>query len=177
MRIFCRTLVLVYRPWRNFWLPFRKRLITNNRLCPCIYLAPATRGKATFASIVFSASTAMPIQTFPMRNATSYPCRLHLSNTYIEKKKAFVCRLFNAFFVCFFLESACCTTSCPTHLSRSSTSNVSDPPLVLAAISSSATDMTAPLWASPPLDSKNIISDLFFLQLFVFGDPESRNFQ
>jgi hypothetical protein len=102
MRIFCRTLVLMYRPWRNFWLPFRKRLITSNRLCPCIYLAPATRGKATFASIVFSASTAMPIQTFPMRNATSYPCRLHLSNTYRDKKKAFVCRLFNAFFVCFF---------------------------------------------------------------------------
>lgn len=102
MRIFCRTLVLVYRPWRNFWLPFRKRLITNNRLCPCIYLAPATRGKATFASIVFSASTAMPIQTFPMRNATSYPCRLHLSNTYIEKKKhscvVFVTRSLFVFF-------------------------------------------------------------------------------
>ena len=75
MRIFCRTLVLCRR-WRNFWLPFRKKLIINNRLCPCIFLAPATHGKATFASIVFSANTAMPIQIFPMKNATSYPCML-----------------------------------------------------------------------------------------------------
>ncbi len=64
------------RRWRNFWLPFRKKLIINNRLCPCIFLAPATHEKATFASIVFSANTAMPIQIFPMKNATSYPCML-----------------------------------------------------------------------------------------------------
>jgi hypothetical protein len=66
----------LFRRWRNFWLPFRKKLIINSRLCPCIFLALATHGKATFASIVFSANTAMPIQTFLTKNATSYPCIL-----------------------------------------------------------------------------------------------------
>lgn len=60
------------------------------------------------------------------------------------------------------VSSACCTILCPTHLSRSSTSNVCDQPLVLVAISSSATDTTVLLWARVPLDSKNI-TDLWFL--------------
>ena len=124
MRIFCRTLVLCRR-WRNFWLPFRKKLIINNRLCPCIFLAPATHGKATFASIVFSANTAMPIQIFPMKNATSYPCML---SSPIGIFYFLVCkRNFHPnayFFFVSLVSSACCTILCPTHLSRSSTSNV-----------------------------------------------------
>ena len=161
MRIFCRTLVLCRR-WRNFWLPFRKKLIINNRLCPCIFLAPATHGKATFASIVFSANTAMPIQIFPMKNATSYPCML---SSPIGIFYFLVCkRNFHPnayFFFVSLVSSACCTILCPTHLSRSSTSNVWDQPLVLVAISSSATDTTVLLWARVPLDSKNKTDHLF----------------